>query len=60
MKNRPSYSNQHLLIQKQENFTPKEEPKSTLIKPSFYIPGETDNNEFSSNITQKKMTLKCA
>ena len=58
MKNRPSYSNQHLLIQKQENFTPKEEPKSTLIKPSFYIPGETDNNEFSSNITQKKNDIE--
>ena len=60
MKIRQIASNQCLLKQEQGNFSHKEEPKSTLIKPSFYIPGSMENNEFSSNSSKKKMILKCA
>ena len=58
MKSRQTTSNENLLKQKQENFFHKEEPKTTLIKPSFYIPGQMDNNEFSSNFSEKKNEIE--
>ena len=58
MKSRQTTSNYCLLNQEQENFTHKEEPKPTLIKPSFYIPGEINNNEFSSNSSKKKNNIE--
>ena len=58
MKNKPAASNQNLLNQKQEIFSHKEEPKSKLIKPSFYIPESMKSNEFSSNISEKKNDIE--
>ena len=58
MKSRQIASNQCLLKQKQENLSHKEEPKSTLIKPSFYIPEPMKNNEFSSNSSKKKNDIE--
>ena len=58
MKRGQTTSNHYLLKQKQENFSHKEEPKPTLIKPSFYIPGSMDNNEFSSNSSKKKNDIE--
>ena len=58
MKSRQIASNQCLLKQEQENLSLKEEPKSTLIKPSFYIPEPMKNNEFSSNSSKKKNDIE--
>ena len=58
MKRRQIASNQCLLKQEQENLSLKEEPKSTLIKPSFYIPEPMKNNEFSSNSSKKKNDIE--
>jgi len=58
MKSKLTTSNQYFLKQKQENFSHKEEPKSTLIRPTFYIPGSTENDEFSSNISEKKNDIE--
>ena len=58
MKSKPTTSNKCLLNKKQENFSLKEEPNSKLIKPSFYIPESTENNEFNSNISEKKNDIE--
>ena len=58
MKSKPTISNQCLLNQKQEISSHKEEPKSKLRKPSFYIPNSTESNEFNSNISGKKNDIE--
>ena len=58
MKSKPTITNQCLLNQKQEISSHKEEPKSKLRKPSFYIPNSTESNEFNSNISGKKNDIE--
>ena len=58
MKSKPTTSNQFLFKQKQENFTHKEQPQTTLIRPTFYSPEPMKNNEFNVNFTGKKNDIE--
>jgi len=58
MKSKPTTLNQSLLNPKQEISSHKEEPKLKLRKPSFYIPESMENNEFNSNISEKKNDIE--
>ena len=58
MKSKPTTSNQFLFKQKKENFTHKEQPQTTLIRPTFYSPEPMKNNEFNANFTGKKNDIE--